>query len=215
MKNNNLIRFVQAMAILPAITMSLPLSSLQNISVSDNVLVQKVNIEADGTSANNQAIVSNADTANSKEEVLKAEAAAIDAYFADHDMPLLGMGMKMAQEADLNSLDWRLIPAIAVRESSGGKNACDNAKNNPFGWGSCKISFKSTEAAIETIAKNLGGNNPSTVKHYANKKVVEILHAYNPPSVIPKYAEQVMSIMNKIGNADMTASTATLASANS
>ena len=36
-------------------------------------------------------------------------------------MPLFGMGMKMCKEAEKNELDWRLLPAIAVRESTGGK----------------------------------------------------------------------------------------------
>ena len=130
-------------------------------------------------------------------------------------MPLLGMGMKMATEADANNLDWRLLPAIAVRESTGGKNACSKAKHNFFGWGSCKVSFSSDENAIETVAKNLGGNNPSTAKHYDNKTVKEILNAYNPPSIVPRYSNQVMSIMNTIGSADITPTPTTiLASAN-
>lgn len=136
---------------------------------------------------------------------LKLEADAIDAYFSAHDMPLSGMGLKMAQEADNNDLDWRLLPAIAVRESTGGKFDCKKVENNPFGWGSCKISFKSLDEAIETVAMNLGGNNPNTAKHYDNKTIKQILHAYNPPSIVPHYAEQVMAIMNAIGPADVMA----------
>lgn len=140
--------------------------------------------------------------ANQIDPIQRMEADAIDAYFAEHDMPLLGQGMKMVQEAELNGLDWRLLPAIAVRESSGGKNAC---KNNPFGWGSCKINFNSVEEAIETVAMNLGGNNPKTARHYDNKTVKQILRAYNPPSIVLRYAEQVMAIMKSIGPADMAA----------
>ena len=136
--------------------------------------------------------------------ILTKEAAAIDAYFAKRDMPLEGEGMKMAQAASDNDLDWRLIPAIAIRESTGGKNACDKVDNNPFGWASCKVGFSSIDDAIDTIAVNLGGNNPNTATHYDNKTTLQILHAYNPPSVVPRYAEQVMAIMNDIGPADMT-----------
>ena len=53
------------------------------------------------------------------------------------------------------------------------------------------------------MAKNLGGNNPKTAKHYDNKSTKEILCAYNPPSIIPKYAEQVISIMKDIGDEDL------------
>jgi hypothetical protein len=109
----------------------------------------------------------------------------------------------MVQAAEDNDLDWRLIPAIAVRESTGGKNDCDHVRNNPFGWGSCKIGFYSIDQAIDTIAANLGGNNPNTARHYDNKTTKQILHAYNPPSIVPRYAEQVMSIMSDIGAPEM------------
>lgn len=135
-------------------------------------------------------------------QTMKLEADAIDAYFSQHGMPLAGTGMKMVQAAQDNDLDWRLLPAIAVRESSGGKNAC---KNNPFGWGSCKIGFRSVDDAIETVAMNLGGNNPDTAIHYDNKTTKQILHAYNPPSIVRFYAEQVISIMNAIGAPNMAA----------
>jgi len=136
------------------------------------------------------------------DQTLKSKADAIDAYFSERGMPLKGTGMKMVEEAEKNDLDWRLLPAIAVRESTGGKFACKRVKNNPFGWGSCKIGFKSIDGAIETVARNLGGNNPKTAKHYDDKTTKGILHAYNPPSIIPKYAEQVISIMDNIGEVD-------------
>ncbi len=118
-------------------------------------------------------------------------------------MPLLGQGKKMVEEAEKNDLDWRLLPAIAVRESTGGKFDCVKVTNNPFGWGSCKIGFKSNEDAIETVARNLGGNNPNTAKHYEDKTTKQILRTYNPPSIVPRYAEQVMNIMNAIGSAEI------------
>jgi hypothetical protein len=127
------------------------------------------------------------------------KAAKIDAYFAKGDMPLEGFGMKMVLEAEKNDLDWRLIPAIAVRESTGGRHACKSVSYSAFGWGSCKISFKSYDHAIESLAHNLGGNNPKTARYYDNKSVKDILETYNPPSVVPTYAKEVMAIMNKIG----------------
>ncbi len=137
-------------------------------------------------------------------EERKAKAEAIDSYFKNHDMPLAGTGMKMVLEAEKNDLDWRLLPAIAVRESTGGKFACKKVTFSAFGWGSCKINFKSHDQAIETVARNLGGNNPKTSHHYDEKTTKEILRAYNPPSIVPRYAEQVMSIMDTIGKEDST-----------
>jgi hypothetical protein len=126
-------------------------------------------------------------------------AAKIDAYFAKGNMPLAGYGMKMVLEAEKNGLDWRLIPAIAVRESTGGRHACKSVSYSAFGWGSCKISFKSYDHAIESLAEHLGGNNPKTARYYDNKSVKDILRTYNPPSVVPTYAEEVIAVMNKIG----------------
>lgn len=204
MKNNNLIRFVQSLVFLPVMTISL--GNPYNMEIPRNGLVQQLNITVNGTLAFNQAPLP-------ETESIKAKAEAIDAYFREHDMPLEGTGAKMVEEAVKNELDWRLLPAIAVRESTGGKFACKKVSNSAFGWGSCKINFKSNEEAIEVVAKNLGGNNPKTAKHYDEKTTKEILRAYNPPSVVKKYAEQVISIMDEIGNEDVAAST-TLAIAN-
>jgi len=207
MKNNNLIRFLQSLVLLPVMTMALPLGTAYNTGINSgipqNVLVQQLNSSPFSTLAINQVVDFEAE---SNAKILKAKAQKadfIDAYFAEHDMPLEGTGMKMVEEAEKNGLDWRLLPAIAIRESTGGKNDCKKASNNAFGWGSCKISFKSNEQAIEVVAKNLGGNNPNTAKHYNNKTNKQILQAYNPPSVIPNYAQQVLSIMKNIGDEDL------------
>ena len=205
MKNNNLIRFVQSLVFIPALTMSFTMPGVNNLETSQNILVKKVNIEAKGLVTFNKATDPEA---GSNPQVLKKRAEAIDAYFAERGMPLKGMGEKMVEEAIKNDLDWRLLPAIAVRESTGGKHECKRVPNNAFGWGSCKISFKSNEQAIETVARNLGGNNPNTARHYDEKTVIEILRAYNPPSIVPKYAEQVMAIMDVIGDENLTASLA-------
>ncbi len=128
------------------------------------------------------------------------KAAKIDAYFTQNGMPLAGYGMKMVTEAEKHGIDWRLIPAIAIRESTGGLHQCKSVTYSPFGFGSCKISFKSYDSAIEILATNLGGDNPNTAAHYEGKTVKAILQSYNPPSVVPNYANEVMALMNKIDN---------------
>lgn len=182
---------MQSLVLLPVITTSFSMGSVQKTETATNLLA-KINIETDGAPALNQAAAT---------EVLtkEARARAVDAYFKERDMPLAGTGMAMVTEAEKNGLDWRLVAAIAVRESTGGKFACKRVDNNPFGWGSCKIGFKSNEHAIATIARNLGGNNPNTAYHYEDKDTKAILQAYNPPSIVPRYADQVIAIMNSIG----------------
>ncbi len=194
MKNKTWVRFVESFILLPTLTISgtsvAPISQgvISLVGAPSAISLEKQNIEV-------------SDSSNSQADVLiqAKKAEAIDAYFAARNMPLKGTGLKMVLEAEKNGLDWRLLPAIAVRESTGGKFACKKADNNSFGWGSCKIGFESNEKAIETVARNLGGNNPKTARHYDDKTTKEILRSYNPPSIVPRYAEQVMAIMKAVG----------------
>ncbi len=199
----NALKFVESLVLLPMVTMSgstahitpavAPAPTVQKASIT--IASQKLNISTDGIIALSPAV----DPETLHDEEIKTQAEAIDAYFKKYDMPLEGTGMVMAKVADENDLDWRLLPAISVRESTGGRNDCVKVNHNFFGWASCKVGFKSDEEAIATVGRNLGGNNPKTARHYDNKTTKEILNAYNPPSIVPKYTEQVISIMNKIG----------------
>ena len=76
--------------------------------------------------------------------------------------------------------------------------ACKKVPNSHFGWGSCKIGFKSTDDEIATIGVHLGGNNPKTANHYDGKDTAGILRAYNPPSIVPTYTKEVFKIMDMI-----------------
>lgn len=127
-----------------------------------------------------------------KEDV---RAKAIDSYFEKKKMPLAGYGGIFVREADKNGIDWRLLPAIGVRESSGGLHACGS---NAFGWSSCKgVDFGSTEEAITTVARHLGGNATSTRRYYSGDTRAK-LNSYNPPSIVPTYTDEVISIMQAI-----------------
>ena len=201
MQNKKLIRFVESFVLLPVMTIAMPQGIVPKDSVNvvltpQTVLSEKLN-KASNLFAFNQEI-------DKEAQILKVQADAIDAYFKGHNMPLEGMGMKMVQEAKKNGLDYRLLPAISARETTGGRNLCHNpkAKNNPFGWGSCRIGFSSISESIEVIARHLGGNMESTADHYDNKTTEEILEAYNPKDIVPHYVKQVKSIMENIGPAE-------------
>ncbi len=126
-------------------------------------------------------------------DIFAERANAIDEYYAKYNLPLEGYGRKMVEEANNYNLDWRILPAIAMQESTGGKFACGY---NPFGWNSCKTSFQSFDQAIEIVAMNLGGANPRTA-HYYDGELTETLTTYNGDAV-PNYARQVVKIMNTI-----------------
>ena len=203
MQNKKLIRFVESFVLLPVMTIGMPQGTLPKDSVNvvttpQIVLSEKLNKETSSLFAFNQEI-------DKEAQILKIKADAIDTYFKEHNMPLEGKGMKLVQEAEANDLDWRLVAAISIAETTGGRNLCKNpnAQNNPFGWGSCKIGFSSIDESIEKVAKHLGGNMESTSHHYADKSTEQILKTYNPPSIVPSYAKKVMSFMNQIGEKDV------------
>ena len=204
MYKNKIIRFVHSLALLPMLTGTIPVTggfpSAMIHEGQEIVFAQKNNIE---TFESFSFIKAEEEKVLDEEEILAFRADAIDAYFKKYDMPLYGTGRKMVEEAEKYGLDWRLLPAIAVRESTGGKHACKKATYNAFGWGSCKINFKSNEHAIETVARNLAGENPNTAKYYKGKDTEGILLAYNPPSIVPRYVPQVMNIMDNMGEKDL------------
>jgi hypothetical protein len=136
------------------------------------------------------------EVAISIEDIRTERAAKIDAYYGRHNLPLTGYGMKMVLVAEKNGIDWNLLPAIAMRETTGGKFAC---YKNPFGWGSCKIKFSSFDEAIEMVGKNLGGGNKRTAMYYAGTTSAQKLYYYNG-TVVPSYPREVMKIMTKIEN---------------
>lgn len=168
------IQFIRGLALIPLFTASSPFAVLQNQISS---------------------ILPNITTEESRTIALREERALkIDTYFAKRNMPLRDYGAQMVAEAEKNNIDWRLLPAIAIKESSGGRFACGH---NPFGWGSCKIKFSTFDDAIETVAHNLGGNNPNTAQYYKDKTLIEKLHYYNN-SIVPTYTAEILEFMDLI-----------------
>ena len=118
----------------------------------------------------------------------------LDDFFAKRDMPLAGHGAEFVAAAKKCNIDWRLLPAIGVRESSGGKHLMNN---NPFGWGSAKIKFDDFSDAIDQVSDNLCGLNDATAKYSHNKTTYERLWYYNG-TVLHSYPKEVMDIMDMI-----------------
>jgi hypothetical protein len=118
----------------------------------------------------------------------------IDAYFTKHTAPLAGYGQTFVTAADSCGMDWRLLPAIAMQESSGGKRMIHN---NPFGWGGGKIPFESFEDAIIQVGAHVCGTVPSTARWYNTTSTQEKLHWYNG-TVSPTYPAKVQWIMEQI-----------------
>ena len=105
-----------------------------------------------------------------------------------NNAPLAVHADKFVEVANKYGIDYRLLPAISVMESSGGKVLFRSY--NAWGWG--KLSFTSFEQGIETVGKGLG-------KYYARGKdtVEEIAPTYCPPNAI-NWARNVKGFMNEI-----------------
>lgn len=177
-------QFVHGLVLIPFFTTGSPFAILQ---VSKPVLQDN--------DLGGFALLYTDDNSEEERKIDKEHADKIDFYLKKRNMPLNGYGEKMVEEARKNDLDWRLLPALAIKESTGGKFAC---YNNPFGWGSCKIKFESWNDSIEVVARNLGGSNPKTERYYKDKTTKEKLSYYN--SVIPTYYEEIDEFMKLIEN---------------
>lgn len=185
MSKQKIIRYLQSIVAIPMLAVAMPLAGVQNIP--DTTL----------SIANSVEVSSSVITAQEKED-LKKKADIIDAFLTKRGSVLAGYGAKFVEEAEKNDIDWRLLVSISGRETTFGRNMCKNPKapNNPFGWGSCKIGFKSINESIEKVSKSLGGNNENTAHYYSGKTTLQILRKYN--SVIPNYPKEVERIMKMI-----------------
>lgn len=187
MSKENIICYLRSIVAIPFMSIVMPLTGIQSIPDLATIDINKVEVASSVITTQ-------------EEDELKKQADLVDSFFKKYDAPLHGYGMKFVTEAKNNDIDWRLLAAIAMRETTGGKQACKNPKapNNNFGWSSCKSGFESIDKSIEHISKTLGGNNPS-VKHYKDGMTTEqILKKYNPDSIVPGYSKQVIKIMKMI-----------------
>ena len=89
--------------------------------------------------------------------------------------------------ADSNAIEYRLLPAISVLESTCGVY---QRLNNRWGWDSARKGFSSFRAGLQYIARQL-----SQGRYYRNKSLEEKVRMYNPN---PQYARLLKKLMLKI-----------------
>ena len=108
----------------------------------------------------------------------------IKTFFRKRVCPAHEYAAEFLFASDKQKLDWRLLPAIALIESSGAKVF---SNNNIFGWDSCRRRFPSVIAGIHIVADHLA-NAP----HYRGKSIDEKLKTYNSR---PHYRVAVKKVM--------------------
>jgi hypothetical protein len=86
--------------------------------------------------------------------------------------------------ADRYGLDYRLLPAISVRETSCGWT---EKNNNRWGFHPKTQTFVSVESGIEFLSRHLAEERP-----YAGKSLNEKLFTYNPRVAYPAEVEHIM-----------------------
>src|SRR5262249_16793643 len=91
------------------------------------------------------------------------------------------------EAADTYSIDYRLLPAVSVRESTCGLYA---RLNNRWGWNSAKSGFITLAHGIQHIAHEL-----ALGKYYRGKTLDDKLHMYNPN---PAYPGEIRKLMKEI-----------------
>ena len=119
---------------------------------------------------------------------------ALRKFFLTLNCPLAPVAELFVAEADSHNLDWRLLPSLAIIESSGGKASHGN---NIFGWNNGHASFPTLGAAIHQVARTLANGSA-----YKDKNLMGLLRTYNP---VQGYAEKVQFVMSKIAPIQLAA----------
>jgi hypothetical protein len=110
-------------------------------------------------------------------------------FFERTGCPARDYSQVFLDAADDYRLDWRLLPGIAVIESTCGKAA---PHNNIFGWANGKSRFSSPTAAIWGVARQFGES-----RLYRHRSLNRLLAIYNHN---PAYAAKVKDVMQRIAS---------------
>jgi hypothetical protein len=110
----------------------------------------------------------------------------LEKFFNIYHCPAPHHSSEYLRAADGYGLDYRLLPAVSIRETLCGITG--SQQNNH--WGYHRETFPSIEAGIEFLAQRL-----SQHPFYKGKTLQEKLFTYNP---LPGYAEEVKRIMRQI-----------------
>lgn len=116
----------------------------------------------------------------------------VRAYLASRGAPLAAKAEYLVKTAQEFGIDYRLVAAISIIESSGGKYTY--RPYNAWGWGGSMspYTFKSWEEAIYTVSRGLS-------RYYSSGLVTprQIAPRYNPhtPNEWARKVEYVMSLM--------------------
>ena len=113
----------------------------------------------------------------------------LESFFERYQCPQPHYTSDYLDAADTYGLDYRMLPAISVRESTCGQYT---RGNNYWGWNSARFGFESVPDGIDYISKQLAEQ-----PRYKSQSVMGKLLVYNP---LPAYAAEVRKLMKEIEN---------------
>ena len=114
--------------------------------------------------------------------------ARLERFFRSYNCPEPYRIAEYLRAADGYGLDYRLLPAVSIRETTCGVYEKD--LNNRWGYHPGRQTFPSIEVGIDYVAKTLA-ENPA----YRGKSLQDKLFTYNPRI---KYPVEVQKIMREI-----------------
>jgi len=135
---------------------------------------------ADGTVITNPPVKTPVFTADRRIERLRL-------FFDSYSCPAPRHIADYLRAADTYGLDYRILPALSVRESTCGQY---EQLNNRWGWDSGQSGFGSIASGIDYVARQL-----AEAPQYKGKTLDQVLWTYNPRAAYPG---EVKKIMEKI-----------------
>jgi len=197
-------RFLQSAVAIPILATQLVLSPVSGANAGFPTAAA---ISPDQNRPLSSEVADNKQLDPDEKALVATEAKKIDAYFGQYDLPMEGEGYKLAEAAVVNGLPPASLAAIAFNESTADKFGCSykdgSSKNNPFGYGSCKISFDSMDEAIDTVAETLAGKIDATARFYQGKTFEQKLRIYNGYGANAHYVPNVKYVMAQIDQMDI------------
>ncbi len=120
----------------------------------------------------------------------------LESFFAKNESPLYPYARLIVEQAEQYGIDYRLVPAIAMNESTLCKNIHEDSYNC-WGWGiyADKVTrFESYEDAIRTITRGIR-------KYYYDKGMSSpsaIMKVYTPSSPDGVWAQKIEWVYRQI-----------------
>lgn len=103
-------------------------------------------------------------------------------FFKKYNSPLLENAEDFIQAADEAEIDWKILPSIAMVESTGGHYPPSCSPKNPFGWTSLSspcgfYRFESYREAIFHVSKKIG-RGPAYHRFQDTRQISDLAKVY-------------------------------------